>query len=275
MVRPSLKTQLGRFLYARRAFPQRVIATVLPEPVLVDVGEFRMYVRLDDWLIGARIVWNRSYENYVARVMRPLLQPGDVMLDLGANLGYFTLLGAARVGPHGKVIAFEPGAGNCGLIRASIRHNRFQNIVLHQKAVADRAGYVGLELEGSNGKIVRDAPPELANVETVALDAVLANEPRITLVKMDIEGAEGLALRGMQQLIARHRPRIFAEFHPSALRQVSGMAPEHYLSALRAPGYELFVIDRAEGLSHALTNEQILAVHAASPYEHIDLAAFP
>src|SRR5258707_7107448 len=131
------QVRAGRFLYAHRALPQRVLAAVAPRPVLVNLGEFRMFVRLDDWLIGARILVRRSYEKYVADVMRPLVKPGTVLLDLGANLGYFTLLGASRVGGQGQVIAFEPNPANCALIRASVARNGFQNVVLYRKTVAE------------------------------------------------------------------------------------------------------------------------------------------
>ena len=272
----SIKSCVGRLMYANRAIPQRVLASVVREPVLVDLGEFKLYVRLDDWLIGARIILNRSYEKYVADVVRPRLKPGDVMLDLGANIGYFTMLGAACVGAGGKVIAFEPSAANCALVRASAARNGFSNVTLHQKAVAERAGWVGLELEDSNGKIVRDAAASEARVETVALDKMLADEPHIHLVKMDIEGAEPLALAGMTRLLERHRPLLFTEFHPVSLRDVSGFEPEDYLRALRALGYDLHVIDRVRGLHpQPQSNGEIWSAYAASPYEHIELAAFP
>lgn len=272
----SLKTRMGRFLYAHRAMPRRVLTVLAPGPVLVDLGDFRMYVRLDDWLIGARIWLRRSYEKYVADVMRPLLKPGDVMLDLGANVGYFTLLGASRVGDRGHVLAFEPSAGNCALIEASARENGFKNIVLYQKAVGERAGTVGFEPEDSNGKILRGARNDKTRVEMVALDECLSAQARVDLVKMDIEGAEALALAGMTRLLTRFHPVLFSEFHPAALAETSQIQPEAYLGALRALGYQLFVIDRERGLrAQPSSDTEIFKAYQDSPYEHIDLVAFP
>src|SRR3990172_3951145 len=104
-------TRLSSFVFLHRALLKRLIP--VRRPMLVKLKEFRIYVRLDDWAVGARIAVKRSYETHVTAAMRPLLQPGMVVVDVGANIGYYTLLAAARVGPGGKVIAFEPGSENC------------------------------------------------------------------------------------------------------------------------------------------------------------------
>lgn len=232
-----------------------------------------MYVRLDDWVIGARIFVKRSYEKHVADVVRQSLKAGDVMLDLGANIGYFTLLGASRVGAHGKVIAFEPDAGNRALIQKSLEQNSFSGVVICPYAVADRAGWAGFQREDSNGQLVPDGSSAgMYQVQTVALDDFLADEPRIDAVKMDIEGSEMLAWRGMRGLLNRHRPLLFTELHPAALRQVSGVEPEVFLEELRSAGYDLYVLDRAHGRHpRPQTNEEILSNLRESLYDHIEL----
>jgi hypothetical protein len=94
---------------------------------------------------------------------------------------------------------------------------------------------------------------------------------------MDIEGAEGLALRGMQQLLRRHRPLIFSEFSWNALRHVSNMEPEAFLDMLRASGYEVWVLPRRGGLSvEPQSNERILHYcRESDERDHIDLLAQP
>src|SRR5689334_16156257 len=109
-----MKTQLVRYIYARRMLLKRLLPT--RRPVLLRLGGFKLYVRLDDWAVGARIAVRRRYEPYVTAALEPLLKPGAVLVDIGANIGYYTMLAAARVSPTGKVIAFEPSAENCELI---------------------------------------------------------------------------------------------------------------------------------------------------------------
>src|SRR5262249_59727142 len=93
---------IGRFFYPHRAALQRFV--FIRRPILLTLPDFKIYVRLDDWAIGARIAVRRTHEPHVTRVMRALLQPGTVMVDIGANIGYYTLLAAARIGSTGKVI---------------------------------------------------------------------------------------------------------------------------------------------------------------------------
>lgn len=271
----AILTSIGRFLYAHRALLKRLVC--IRRPILLTLADFKLYVRLDDWAVGARIAVRRTHEPHVTRVMRPLLQPGTVMIDIGANIGYYTLLAASCVGSTGKVIAFEPSVANCALLHRSLQANHVENVVLHNVAVADTARVVGFRMYDSNGYIIPDHPsthPE--QVQTVTLDHVLRDEPRIDLIKMDIEGAEGRALQGMHRVMQRCQPIIFTELHPAALHAVSHMTPEEYLDKLRAFDYALYVIHRSTGQpATAQSNAQIMHSWADSKLDHVDLVAYP
>jgi len=271
----AILTSVGHFLYAHRALLKRLVC--IRRPLLLTLADFKLYVRLDDWAVGARIAVRRTHEPHVTRVMRPLLQPGTVMIDLGANIGYYTLLAAARVGSTGKVIAFEPSVENCLLLHRSLQANHYENAVLHNVAVADTASIVGFRMHDSNGSIIPDhASTHPEQVHTVTLDDVLRDEPRIDLIKMDIEGAEGRALQGMHRVIQRCHPIIFTELHPAALQAVSHMTPEAYLDKLRAFDYVLCVIHRATGQpATAQSNSQIMHAWVESKLDHVDLVAYP
>jgi FkbM family methyltransferase len=271
-----MKTRIVRFVYARRAALKRLLP--IRRPVLLRLREFSIYVRLDDWAVGARIALRRRYEPHVVSAMRPLLAPGAVVVDVGANIGYYTLLAAARVGARGRVIAFEPSRDNCALLRMSLHANRFENVALHPLAVAEAGGTVGFGMDDSNGRISRGDPAASAlQVPAVALDEFLREEPRIDLIKLDIEGAEARALRGMAAIVRRHQPVIFTEFGPRGLEVASGVRPRDYLEHLRALGYALFLIPAEGGGPRGpLSDDQILARFAApSRADHVDLAAFP
>jgi len=246
-------------------------------PVLLKLTDFRLYVRLDDWAVGAKIAVKRSYETHVSGYMGSLLKTGQVVVDVGANIGYYTLLTASRVGDTGKVIAFEPDSGNCDLLKMSLEANRFTNVEIHTCAVVDTEGVVGFNIGGgsSNGGI-GSLETSMQRVKGIALDTFLENEPRIDVIKMDIEGAEGRALQGMQQLIRRHRPIIFTEFSPHGLESRSNISPEVYLERLYGLGYELFVLDRKRGKSPTpQSKDQIMQYFAAEESDHLDLVAYP
>lgn len=270
-----MMTKAVRWVYLRRPFFKRFIP--IRRPVLLNLPDFKLYVRLDDWAVGARIAVKRGYEPHVTAVLRPLIEPGMVLVDIGANIGYYSLLAAARVGPGGKVIAFEPSAQNCELLRMSLAANGFANVVLHPYAVADADKVVGFDMGDSNGRIDPVNPSASAfQVRAVRLDDFLRDEARIDLIKLDIEGAEGLALAGMRSLLHQHHPVIVTEFSPAALKARSGIAPEQYLAFLSDLGYAVFVIDRKQGRSaRPQSQAEIMAQFAASASDHLDLLALP
>jgi FkbM family methyltransferase len=269
--------KLVRFIYDHRAIPKRIISILAPKPVLLNLGLFKMYVRLDDWAVGARIAVKRTYERHVTRVIRSSLKPGAVVIDIGANIGYYTLMSAACVGARGKVIAFEPSSDNCALLKMSLRKNNFDNVLIHSKAVADKNGLASFSMDDSNGTISQNR--EMAHsvlVATVALDTYLQDEPRIDLIKIDIEGAEGLALNGMKRILRQHRPIILTEFNPNALRKTSDMSPEDFLDQLRTLDYALYVIHNSDSTYEApQSNQEIMARYAEQKSDHLDIQAVP
>lgn len=271
-----MRMRLSQFLLSQRSWLKRFI--FVRRPVLLNLRDFKLYVRLDDWAVGGRIAVKRRYEAHVTGFMRALLLPGMVVVDIGANIGYYSLLAASHIGDTGKVMAFEPGAENTALLTRSAQANGFDNVVVYPYAVSDANETVGFTMDDSNGQIKPGNPADWAcQVQTVILDTFLAAEPRIDLIKMDIEGAEGRALRGMQQLIRRHQPIIFTEFTPTALPTTSAIAPEDYLNLLREPGYELFVLHRTSGRSAAPQSNAHIMAHFAGPEvpHHLDLLALP
>ncbi|NJM06466.1 FkbM family methyltransferase [Candidatus Gracilibacteria bacterium] len=208
--------------------------------------------------------------------MRPLLRPGTVFVDVGANIGYYSMLAAHAVCPNGKVIACEPDADNCALLRSSRAHNGFASVYVYELAVAERNGTVTIGMDDSNGMIDRDTAAFSFDVRSACLDELLCAEPQVDVVKIDIEGAEGRALMGMRGLLARCRPTLFVEFTPRLLPQSSGINAEAFLDALRANGYALFVIHRHRTLDTLpQTNAEIMASYAASGSDHLDLLARP
>jgi FkbM family methyltransferase len=217
-----------------------------------------VYVSTDDHAVGLGLARDSSYEPHVARLLTHLLQPGCVFIDIGANIGYFSLVAARLVGPSGRVLAFEPNKRNGALLWLSCVDNNFQQLELFPVAASDSAGAIVLQVAGSNGRIVSTdelalagiapapngppLPPHHYHAATVVLDDILHTITRIDVVKLDVEGAEPWAIAGMQQLIHRHRPLVISEFAPLGIEQTTQRHPENYLLQLRQLGYTLFVI---------------------------------
>lgn len=252
-------------------------------PMLVELPDFKMYVRLNDNFIGAVIAREKRYEPHVTRVLTGLLSAGQTFVDVGANVGYFSLLAASRVGAAGRVIAFEPNPANCDLLRRSIAANEFEGVIaLHSVAVAESRQTIHFSTAGvdSNGRVINPAEAAaevvaLPTVEAVALDEALDGVERVDVIKLDVEGAEARAWRGMQAVLARHRPTLLFEFSPTLLERTSEVDPAAFLEEVSRQ-YDLFIIT-PEGATADKPDPvaRIPEQHAASGLTHLDLLARP
>jgi len=258
---------------------------------LVRLPEFQICVRPSDGTVSTAILNDRNYEPYLMAEMTPLLKPGMVVVDVGANIGYQTLMAARHVGPTGRVLAFEPNPDNTILLKESIRRNGFTNIELFPFGVADRSRTIEMLPDGQNStSLVRDPetdgtkrttplPPKLSRchvLQAVALDEFLGDRERIDLIKIDIDGGEPRALQGMEKIIQRHRPVMFVEYCPQCIRVVCKVAPETMLDFFFDRDYNLYDLNRATGKSSKPMNkEELTAAYVRSGITHLDLMACP
>ena len=263
----------------RRLFAAEAADTA-DEVVVTPWEGFSICSAADDALIG-RGIRAGEYEPEIAALFRRFLRPGMNVLDLGANIGFFTLLAASLVGPDGQVHAVEPNPRNARLLEMSRRLNRFEQVRIWQVAAAAAHGLLVLSTSYSNGTTSRlpELVASLAAAQTVPalrLDALLPTELRIDFVKVDVEGAEYDALRGCEQIIQRHRPVIVSEFSPHLMPGISGVSGEAYLAWLLACGYRLAVVNLDGSLGDAETDvARIMAAYYARKADHVDLLALP
>lgn len=242
-------------------------------------AEFCIYVAADDPAVG-RPVRAGTYEPEVSAVFRRVLRPGMGVIDIGANIGYFTMLSAALTGPEGFVLAIEPNPRNARLLAASRRANGFTQVVLSQTAAGPATGVLVLHAMDSNGTTSEppDSPEALLAAETVACvrpEALLPPDRRIDLIKADVEGAEYKALLGCAGVIARDRPVIVSEFSPGLMPGISGVSGPDYLRWLIAQGYRLSVIEPDGALRDAEDWPTVMDAYEARGGDHIDIVATP
>lgn len=160
-----------------------------------------------------------TYEVPIQNVFTQHLKSGDVFYDIGANVGFFSIIAAKLVGDRGKVYAFEPGLGNAKSIRHNARLNNFDRIEVIEKAVSHTSGEGQLLLakySGGHALATADAPPDLAGevtVDLVCIDDLIAQHKIAppNFVKVDVEGAELDVLKGMTKTIQTYQPTIIYE----------------------------------------------------------------
>ena len=230
---------LGSVEFARAHDKRTKGEPATSEVVRAEEG-FRIHVDPSDYAVGHTLARTGGYEPEVSATLRRVLPRGATFIDIGANIGWFSLLGALIVGPSGHVVAVEPNPRNVALLRESVKDNGFENIDILPVALAERPGVAALETDGSNGRVIPiDGPPP----ETVEASFVVATYPldellndvgtsRVDVMKIDVEGAEPLVLLGATKTISQNRPLLISEFYPMALECSSWGNAADYLAML-------------------------------------------
>jgi FkbM family methyltransferase len=219
-----------------------------PDTEMVDVEGLRLHVDKADSSVSMPLA-RGHYENHVLTFFKGFLREGMHVVDAGANIGLYSLLAARLVGPGGHVWSFEPNSENCRLLLAGALDNGLDNLSLHPLALGNERGYTYFTSAlGSNGGVLEQAKrsvmhPSCRIVPMARLDDFAL--PRVDLLKMDVEGAEGLVMQGARDLIARCRPVVTAEFSDDMLTRISGMSGAAFLGLFRELRYSVWLMDRA------------------------------
>lgn len=161
-----------------------------------------------------------DFEPEMAAAIQRCAPPGSTFFDVGANAGYMTLVGARAVGPSGRVVAFEPLPNTAREMSAQVRLNGLTNVTVVRAAVCEREGTVSFR-SGPSADMAAlaevESRGEMLTVESTTIDAAAERHGAPGLIKLDIEGAELLALRGATRTLERHRPALVMELHSAEL----------------------------------------------------------
>ena len=192
------------------------------------------------WIVGSSIpdYWLGIYEAEKSALFARMIAGGRVVFDVGANVGFYTLLASELVGPAGQVVAFEPVPRNLFYLREHLRLNGVENVTVIAKAVSDRAG-VDAFTEGASSSEGHIAPQGSGRVETVNLDELVSSGTIAApdYIKLDVEGAELRVLEGARSLLANKRPTVFLATH--AMADLGYNTHEPCCRLLRELGYYL------------------------------------
>lgn len=225
------------------ALPRRwVIAPVLG-------GERMMWLDLGDHYVSRGCLVD-EYEPPETHFVRAVLRPGGVFVDIGANLGWFTLVASVAVGETGSIHAFEPRAETVAHLMETVALNELDDVVtIYPHGLADReTNGVLVWVSGTDNpggsSVWPGAIPANMEEQPIALRPLDALEfDRVDAIKIDVEGAELRVLRGARKTLERCRPYILSELSPDMLRRASGASVEAYFAFLDQLGYRSFIVD--------------------------------
>lgn len=216
-------------------------------PDHIDIEEGRVIFDKEDPVISGGLSLGK-YEPETVALFRSKLREGMTVVDIGANLGYFTVIAARRAGPKGRVISYEPDPHNFALLKSNIEANGFRNVKAIPIALSDERGSRELFFGDNHCTHSFDDKKRGGSYETVETDTLdhsleALGSPKIDMIKMDIEGAEPIALDGMARTIASNPGlTMIFEFYPNAIKRL-GYSPLGFLEKLRGFGFSLSAID--------------------------------
>lgn len=234
-----------------QAYPTPVTVRWRPgDARLLELDGVKLWVDPSDLAVSTHLINHGTYEAHVVAAMRTLVSPGMHVADVGANVGYHSILLSRLVGSQGQVTAVEANSENLRMIIASLAANGIDNVKLVPLAFDEQWGWSFFTAHvGTNGGMIREEAVNFVEgagwiVPTAPLDDVLTRP--VHFIKIDVEGAEGRVLAGASDTLRLDRPVVITEFSVDMLQRVSGMQPLDYLRRFEQLDYEIHILDRTQ-----------------------------
>jgi len=243
-------------------FPLLIYEKLKPKGIILinNVQRNKMYVNAEDKSMVPYLLLDCVWEKYKTELFKKTITQGMTVVDIGAGIGYYTLIAARLVGETGVVYAFEPEPCNYELLSKNIELNGFTNVVSIKKAVSDKKGKSKLYFEkerivnpslskenvlsASKHKVIEKGG--FIEVETISLDEFFektVGNNKVNVIKVDTEGAEGLMVDGAEEILkSNNNLKMFIEFWPDGLAKL-GTNPLRMLQKLKEYGFKTKLIN--------------------------------
>lgn len=219
------------------------------KPVNCEIGGFNLTFELDpmDKGLSSELAIEKIHEPLSIQLLTEMVKPGWVIVDVGSHLGYFPVFEAKLVGPTGKVICLEPSVASYNILIRNIERNDVANIIVTYNMAAsnkkERRKFYVNRLSNQSSFYTSSKARSVIEVDTQPLDEILQGEPRIDVIRMDIEGGEYEVIHGMIGSMKAYHPILFIELHPSPQRKP-------FLEIVHDLGYECqCIVDRRNNTS--------------------------
>ncbi len=261
---PLMRLQGSRLARSGMRWANRWLGPLANLPI--SVRGHRLHPRTFDRRLAAELArWSRSTAGMLD-LWRERCRPGTIALDIGANLGLYTLEASDAVGPSGEVLAVEPAPENADSIARAVAGSGRRNIRLLRAAAVDRTGPIALGLRGDHGGdhrvLVEDDRRTMIEVEGLRLDEAIDANREVSAIKLDVQGAEGLALAGLVETLDRSTSlSILMEFWPDGLRRL-GTDPKTLIHELATRGYVPSVFQPRSGRLESVGDADALVEHS-------------
>jgi FkbM family methyltransferase len=231
-------------LLARRRIAKKISKQVEGGFIIKEIAGSKMYLDIYGEGLPRDLIIDGVREYYVTERMKKEIKEGDVIVDIGANIGYYALLEARLVGEKGVVYAIEPVPENVELLEKNIRLNNYSNIKVFQLAAGNRIGtarmYISEQCNLSSMTNIAGKPVKrIEEVEITTLDEFLRDKPYPDMIRMDVEGYECEVVEGMKETLKLNgkKPlKLFVEFHFHLIDKQQSI---DLLTTLKEHGFEI------------------------------------
>lgn len=241
---PNNKGKIARTI--SRLVWWKVNQLVFKLPAVIDIGNNAKYVAYPDSSFGGLVVYTKLPEYYEMKYFTNLIEKDDVVVDVGAHMGDYTVLAGSKL-KTGKVLAFEPSTTALKVLEENIHLNRIQDKVIVFPYLASNKNGTSMYIEGNTsetGHISSDIKDKSTRLKTLKLDSVL-NKMRVKsvkIVKVDVEGASHYVLQGMADYMSKKIIKnMIIEVNVDSLEY--GIKPDETLNFIRSFGYKLFIFN--------------------------------
>lgn len=209
----SEKTFLGNTL-------RKLLRTIIPKNAVLPIVQGRL--RWKKWIVSSGVFgyWLGSYEFNKQKIFIKAVNEGDIVFDIGAHVGFYTLLSSKLVGKQGRVFSFEPLPRNLLYLKRHVEMNKCRNVTIIEVAVSDKDGILQFN-NGNNSSVGRIVSNGDMKVKVISLDKQIEknNFPTPNIIKIDVEGEELKVLRGAQKLLRDNHPILLLATHDKIIHE--------------------------------------------------------
>ena len=241
------------------------------KPDFVEIDGFKYFLDEKDSL-GLSV--SHIHEKTETGIIKKEIQKGDIVIDVGAHIGYHTLIFAKLVGKEGRVYAFEANYENFKILQKNVRENNFENVICENKIISDKVGKVEMfSLDSSTAnRLFDEGNNKKTEVESISLDQYFKEKlEKVDFVKLDIQGAEPLAVKGMEKIMDRNpKMKILQEWWPDGIKKL-GNDPEKYLIELEDLNYKIIEIDDVHQKLIKTTSKELMSKYPNKQIQDINL----
>jgi FkbM family methyltransferase len=251
------------------------------KPDYITIMNQKLYIDKFDTTVSEKMVVYKNWEDFETKVFMKTLHPGDVVIDIGAHIGYYTLIAAKIVGNAGKVFAFEPNERNFKLLQKNVKENGYKNVVLINKAVTKKSGSIKLYINNQNtgDHRIYDSQDnrKAVTVQTISLNDFFKNKnnlpfmKKVSLIKMDIQGSEVEALKGGLDLLKNNSQiKLITEFWPFGMNLNKTSAKE-FLNLLETYKFKFYEINEKNNTLKLTQSQDVLKKYPETSDDYTNL----